>query len=160
MITPSQEFRARRRANRAHIKSIKACPITSQRIDVGRGKILVPAQAEISPALIISEDDDNIRLFSLCEKTNKQRKERGDAFHAQMVAQEQGGVKEKLLVIPQGTGMAGLILKSNHANGHKHRPAISKNHTRAAKVAVEHSFAAGFPVFIIGRFKNERLDTF
>ncbi len=88
MITAGQEFRARRRANRAHKKSIKACPITSQRIDVGRGEILVPAQAEVAPALIIGENYDNIRLFSLCEKTNKQRKESGDAFHAQMVAQE------------------------------------------------------------------------
>ena len=72
-----------------------------------------------------------------------------------MLAQEQEGVKEKLLVIPQCTRMTGLVLKPNRTNRHEHRMTIGKNHARTAKVAVDHAVGTSFPVFTTRRFKNQ-----
>jgi hypothetical protein len=47
--------------------------------------------------------------------------------------------KENLLVIPEGPGIAGLVLKANLAHRQTHRMAVGKNGAGAAAMAVEYS---------------------
>ena len=65
LSTPNiDKLGARRRTDRTHKKAIKASPLRSEPVQVRRAEILIAATAQIPPPLVISQDDDDIRLAS------------------------------------------------------------------------------------------------
>ena len=60
-MPPSEKLCPRGRTDRTYIETIKTHTIPLQRIDMGRMKIDIPAASEISPTLIISKKNQNIR---------------------------------------------------------------------------------------------------
>lgn len=64
MIATRQKIGSRWRANCAHIEILKRGALSDQRIDFRRREVGVSINAEIPPALIIRQEDDNVRLLS------------------------------------------------------------------------------------------------
>ena len=74
MIAPGQKLRPRRRTHRAHKETIEPRPIPCQRINMRRLQIRIAIEAEITPPLIIGQNDDHIRLLCLNPSMGKHQK--------------------------------------------------------------------------------------
>ena len=64
IVAAGEEFGAGRRTHLADIEIVECCPVAGEGIDVRRGEVGVPANAQITPALIVGEDDDDVGLSS------------------------------------------------------------------------------------------------
>jgi hypothetical protein len=68
VIPPGEEFRPRRRADRADVEAIEQRAGSGQGIDVRRSQVRVAVNAEIAPALIVGEDDDDVGTRRGCRR--------------------------------------------------------------------------------------------
>ena len=62
MITAREKLGARRRAHGADIKAFEQRALAGQRINVGRPQVRVSVEAQVAPALVVGEDDDEVGL--------------------------------------------------------------------------------------------------
>ena len=60
MIAAGEKLRARRRAQRTHIKPLERRPATRDRVDIRRAQVPVAANAVITPAGIIGQEDHDV----------------------------------------------------------------------------------------------------
>ena len=65
VIAAGEELGPRRRADRADVEPLEQRAVARQRVDVRRREIRVAVDAQIAPALIVGEDDDDVRLARL-----------------------------------------------------------------------------------------------
>src|SRR5439155_1892313 len=61
MVAAGQEFRARRRADRRYEEPVEESAVARQRVDGGRREIRVAVDAQVAPALIVGQEDDDVR---------------------------------------------------------------------------------------------------
>ena len=61
MVAPGEELGPRRRADRADIEPVEQRPVPGQRIDVRRLQVHVAVNAQIPPALVVGQNNHNIR---------------------------------------------------------------------------------------------------
>ena len=60
MMSAGKKLGPRGRADRTHIKTIKARAVPLQRINMRGAEIDIPGAGELSPSLVISEEHQNI----------------------------------------------------------------------------------------------------
>ena len=73
-----EELGPRRRAHRLHEEAVEPCAVLGQRVDVRRAEVGVAVEAQVAPALIVGEDDDDVRLRLLGTQCTDRRKKDGD----------------------------------------------------------------------------------
>jgi hypothetical protein len=56
-----EQLGPRRRADRLHEEALEAGAVLRQRVDVRRAQVGVAVEAQIAPALVVGEDDDDVR---------------------------------------------------------------------------------------------------
>ena len=154
MIAPGQKLRPRRRTHRAHKETIEPRPISRQRINMRRHQIRIAIEAEITPPLIIGQNDDHIRLLRLNPGMSKHQKNKSKSLHVPNIAQQKGTGKEFLLMIPECPFMPRLILKPDRPNWQCLNMPIGKNGTSTSQVAIYHPQRLGFPIGTGRHFKH------
>ncbi len=60
MIAAGQELGPRRRTDRADIEAAEAGTVTGQRVDVRGAEVAVAVEAEVTPALVVGQDDQDV----------------------------------------------------------------------------------------------------
>ena len=65
MVAAGEELGARGRADRADEEPVEQRAVARQRIDVRRREVGVAVDAQVAPALVVGQDDDDIRRFRL-----------------------------------------------------------------------------------------------
>jgi hypothetical protein len=60
MIATGQKFGTRRRADRANKKTIKASTLFRETVNVWRTEIPISVEAQVSPSLIVSQNDNDV----------------------------------------------------------------------------------------------------
>jgi len=68
-----EEFRPGRRADLANVEIVKSGAVARQRIDVGRGEVGVAVDAQITPALVVGDEEDDIGAVRTDDGNGQQR---------------------------------------------------------------------------------------
>ena len=82
MVATSEKLRPRWGADRADVETINTRPICSEGIHIRSREIRISRMTQITPSLIVSEDDDDVWLAG-CDKEGAKKE------------QEEGARKEK-----------------------------------------------------------------
>ena len=73
IVAAGEKFRPGRRANLANVKVVKSRAVAGQRIDVGRGEVGVAVDAQITPALVVGDEEDDIGAVRTDDGNGQQR---------------------------------------------------------------------------------------
>ena len=73
IVAAGEEFRAGRRADLANVEVVKSGAVARQRIDAGRGEVGVAVDAQITPALIVGDEEDDIGAVRTDDGNGQQR---------------------------------------------------------------------------------------
>ena len=60
VVPAGQEFGPRGRTDRADEEAVQACPAAGQRVETRRGKVRVAVDAQVAPALVVGDDEEDV----------------------------------------------------------------------------------------------------